>query len=113
MLVVSGATPNMPPSMDEPSRPEEQPTIEVEAAEAALPGETPDRLREQARVLHEEAGDRARAAAELRSAAAALREEAAALLEHADAQPPVEATVDALPAAADPATRRRWFGRRG
>jgi hypothetical protein len=95
--------------MDEQRRPEEQPTIEA----AALPGETPDRLRERARELREEAGDRARAAAELRTAAAALREEAAALLEHADAQPPVEATVDALPASENPATRRRWFRRRG
>jgi hypothetical protein len=95
--------------MDEQRRPEEQPTIEA----AALPGETPDRRGEQARELREEADDRARAAAELRDAAAALREEAAALLEHADAEPPVEATVDALPTAEDPATRRRWFRRRG
>jgi uncharacterized coiled-coil DUF342 family protein len=95
--------------MDDPSRPDEQPTIEA----AALPGEDPDRLRERARELHEEASDRARAAAELREAAAALRHEAAALLEHADAERPVEAPADDVAAVEDPASRRRWFRRRG
>ena len=110
--------------MDEPTRPDEQPTIEAEA----LPGEDPDRLREQARELHQEAGERARAAAELRDAAAALRDDAAALLarvpepaagagpprdDSARAQADAEGRVDNLPALRDPAPRRRWFRRRG
>ena len=69
---------------------------------------TPDGLREQARKLHEEAGTRARAAAELRAAAAALREEAAALVAPAAGGQPVED----LAAVEDPAPRRRWFRRR-
>ncbi|HEV7363663.1 MAG TPA: hypothetical protein VGN71_04675, partial [Solirubrobacteraceae bacterium] len=72
--------------MDEQSRPDDQPTVEVDAmppaeappGEAALPGRDPDELRERARQLQEEAGDRARDAAELRAAAAALRRDAAA-----------------------------------
>ena len=72
----------MPPSMDQPN--------------------DPDELREQARLLHEQAGDRARAAAELRDAAAALREEAAAF-DEPRGEPP----------AADSSPRRRWFRRRG
>jgi hypothetical protein len=96
--------------MDEQSRPDD-----------------PDELRERARQLHEEAGDRARAAAELRDAAAALRGEAEALLERAP-----ELAADAAPVRDDPeagpagfnappdeasaegsAPRRRWFRRRG
>jgi hypothetical protein len=95
--------------MDEQTRPDEQPTIEA----AALPGENPDGLREQARKLHEEADARARAAAELRDAAAVLRAEAAALTGLADAEQPGEAPVGDLPAVEDPVPRRRWFRPRG
>src|SRR2546423_10817006 len=94
--------------MDE-RNPDDQPTVEVDAAappgeappgKAALPGTDPDELRERARQLHEEAGDRARTAAELRDAAAALRGEAAALLERGPklpaeaAPPPFDAPVE-------------------
>jgi hypothetical protein len=86
----------------------------------------PDELRERARQLHEEAGDRARAAAELRDAAAALRGEAAALLERAPDLAAEAAQVREDPAAAParfdaPAGKppveasgpgRRWFRRR-
>jgi hypothetical protein len=86
----------------------------------------PDELRERARQLHEEAGDRARAAAELRDAAAALRGEAAALLERAPdlaAEPaPVREDPEAAsagfdappdePAAEASGPERRWFRRR-
>lgn len=82
----------------------------------------PDEVRERARQLHEEAGARARAAAELRDAAAALRGEAAALLERepdiaAEAAPVREepegapAAFDAPPAEAS-GPGRRWFRRR-
>jgi hypothetical protein len=121
--------------MDEQHRPDDEPTVEVDAVtpptepppgEAALPGRDPDELRERARQLHEEAGDQARAAAELRDAAAALRGEAAALLERVP-----ELAAEAAPAREDPgaapvgfdaplaeppaeasAPRRRWFRRR-
>ena len=95
----------MRPTVD--SNPDDQPTVEADAVappgmappgEAALPGKDPDELREQARRLHEQAGDRARAAAELRDAAAELRR---------------EATTPVPPAAADSAPRGRWFRRRG
>ena len=99
--------------MDEQTRPDEQPTIEADALAAALPGENPDRLREQARKLREEADGRARAAAELRDTAAALREEAAALVAPAEAGQPVETLGDGLSNGEDPAPRRRWFRRRG
>jgi hypothetical protein len=95
--------------MDEQTQPDEQPTIEA----TALPGENPDGLREQARKLHEEAGARASAAAELRTAAAALREEAAALVAPADAGKPVESRAEDLTAIEDRAPRRRWLRRRG
>jgi hypothetical protein len=86
----------------------------------------PDELRERARQLHEEAGDRARAAVELRDAAAALRGEAAALLQRAPdlavEAVPVREDPEAEPAGFDappdePAARasgpgRRWFRRR-
>ena len=120
--------------MDEQSRPDDQPTVEVDAmppaeappGEAALPGRDPDELRERARQLQEEAGDRARDAAELRAAAAALRGDAAALLEHAPKLAAETAPVredpwsaragfDAPPGEppAEPsAPRRRWFRRR-
>jgi hypothetical protein len=88
----------MPPTMDQPN--------------------DPDELREQARLLHEQAGDRARAAAELRDAAAALREEAAAFLERApelgaEAAPAAFDEPRGEPPAADSSPRRRWFRRRG
>ena len=100
--------------MDQPN-PDDQPTVEVDAA---LPGTDPDELRERARRLHEEAGDRARAAAELRDAAAALRGEAAALLERspdlaAEAAPPGFDAPVGEPPAEGPGPRRRWFRRRG
>ena len=86
----------------------------------------PDEVRERARQLHEEAGARARAAAELRDGAAALRGEAAALLErtpHLAAEAaPVREDPEAAPAGFDappgePAAEasgpgRRWFRRR-
>lgn len=96
----------MRPTVDE-SNPDDQPTVEVDAitppaqarpGEAPFRGKDPDELPEQARRLHEQAGDRARAAAELRDAAAELRREAAA---------PVS------PPAADSAPRGGWFRRRG
>ena len=88
----------MPPTMDQPN--------------------DPDELREQARLLHEQAGDRGRAAAELRDAAAALREETAAFLERApelgdEAAPAGFDRPRGEPPAADSAPRRRWFRRRG
>jgi hypothetical protein len=121
--------------MDEEIRPDDQPTLEVDAApppiapppgDAALPGTDPDELRERARQLHEQAGDRARAAAELRNAAAALRGEAAAMLERvpelAAGAAPVGHDREAAPAGLDaplgePAAEasgpgRRWFRRR-